>query len=60
MPTVSERIYPALTSLRRVVLNASALPDPHEVDYDLLLSCVLSPNPAKLLLMTLQPDTLIY
>ena len=27
----------------RVVLNASALPDPREVDYDVLLSCVLSP-----------------
>lgn len=30
--------------LYRVVLNASALPDPREVDYDVLLSCVLSPK----------------
>ena len=29
--------------LYRVVLNASALPDPREVDYDVLLSCVSSP-----------------
>ena len=27
----------------RVVLNASALPDPREVDYDVLLSCVSFP-----------------
>jgi len=27
----------------RVVVNASALPDPSEVDYDILLSCVLLP-----------------
>ena len=39
----------------RVVLNASALPDPREVDYDLLLSSVSSP----FLLLTSSSDTTI-
>jgi hypothetical protein len=60
MPFVSEPVYPALKCPCRVVLNASSLPDPHEVDYDLLLSYVLSPSLAKLLLMTSKPDTLVY
>lgn len=59
---ISKMIYQAGVDYETrpmVVLNASALPDPHEVDYNLLLSCVLSPKLAKLLLMTLQSDTLI-
>lgn len=35
-------------SLCRVVLNASALPDPREVDYDVLLLCVLFPERSNL------------